>query len=212
MAETPDENKEPVKDSGQRLSRRTQIVLFSTIGVVVAAVVVVVLLLLTGNGEADDSVDTDTEPGEMNVTSPYDLYELPEDTGPGDVQKASLVSISLTSADGTADYFGLSSDTEPAKALMKAIAQAKEVGEAEEGEDTESDEGDEADDSTTTETEVSDDATPDSLITFLFPDRTTLSFVLYLEDGTIARGGRVWLVEGDLATLVDAAVSLHERQ
>lgn len=197
VTDTPTGNGTPPEERNTRMSRRTQLVLLSVILLIIAAVVVVVVLLLTSGNEAGDGGTTGTLAGDTDITSPYDLHELSADTGPGDVQKASLVSISLPAADGASDYYGLSSDTEPAKALMKAVADADEVEASEESTSSES---------TTT------DQVPLSTLTFLFPDRSTLTFELDVDAGTVARGGRVWLVDGDLAALVDAAISLQEGQ
>ena len=204
MSETPPSQNPPAPKRSRRLPRQTQLMLLAVILLIIVAIIVVVALVWGPGDGADDSNGNGTAAGETVVTSPYDLHELPAEAGPGDVEKASLVSISLAAADGSADYFGLSADTEPAKALMKAVADAEEL----EKPDT----TDTTDAVGAAETTAPGDQTPGSMLTFLFPDRTTLAFDLDVDEGTIARGGRVWQVDGDLAALIDAAVSVHERQ
>ncbi len=127
------------------------------------------------------------------VTSPYDLHELPAGTGPGDVGHASLVSISLADQSGKSAYYSLSADTEEFKALAEAVSGADEVGAADVV-------------TTTIAGTSSGTTTVTPTLTFLFTDRTTLAFDLYLKQGIVGRGGDFWKAEGNLEALVQAAV------
>ena len=129
MSEEPIHSEEP---TGDRPSRRSRLIMTTGILLAVAAVIVVVVLLVTGGGdETDDTSGPGTDIGITNITSPYDVHELPADTDLGDVEDATLVSISLVTTGGGAAYYGLSSDTEPAQALIKAVADAKALEAAE---------------------------------------------------------------------------------
>jgi hypothetical protein len=186
------------KLSGARRRRR----LWITVGVLAAAVVVIAVLLavlLGRNGQDGRSGSDDNSGYGTQVTSPYDLHEAPAETGPGDVERATLVSISLLSKDGKSDYYGLSADTTSAKALIGAVSGAEEI--------------DAAAVASTTSTQGSSSVgqeTAASTLTFLFPDRSTLAFDLYVAQGLISRGGHFWRVDGDLAALIEAAVSSQQ--
>jgi hypothetical protein len=146
----------------------------------------------SSNGDSGDSTQ---------VTSPYDLHEAPAETGPGDVKRASLVSISLAAKDGSSSYYGLSVDTAAAKALIRAVSRADEV--------------DAPSIVTATTAPGTAPAAPTSAVstlTFLFPDRSTLAFDLYVEQGIVGRSGHFWRVDGNLATLIEAAVSSRQQQ
>lgn len=160
----------------------------------VAVVVILVILLVGRDDGSDASDDTGTGDGSTDITSPYDVHELPADTGPDDVEQATLVSIALVNESGTVDYYGLSSDTEPAEALMKAISDADELDTSEVP-------------AAISGTAATDEELQAPTITFLFADRGTLAFNLFAEQDIIARGGRFWQVDGDLSTLIEAAVS-----
>jgi hypothetical protein len=187
------------KASGPRRKRRLWIAL-GLLAVVAVVVVVLLVVLLNRDGDKGQSGSTEGGGDATQVTSPYDLHELPAGTGPGDVKNASLVSISLPAAGGRSDYYGLSATTPAAKALIRAISGAREV--------------DPAAVSTTATAVPSTASQAASLatLTFLFPDRSTLAFDLYLGQGIIARGGHSWQVDGDLAALIEAAVSANNQQ
>jgi hypothetical protein len=191
-------SQQPAIERKPRPQRRRRLWVAGGVVVVVAVVVAIILAVVLRHGNANNTSGSDNGTGDATeVTSPYDLHELSADTGPGDVSKASLVSISLPSGDGTSKYYGLSSGTEPANALIEAVAKAKEV---------------EAGDLATTTTQQGGSSTRASTgatLTFLFPDRTTLSFDMYVQQGIIARGGRFWRVDGELSALVEAAVTAH---
>jgi hypothetical protein len=183
---------------GARRRRRLWII----VGLLAAAVIVIAVLLavlLGKGGEEGRSNSNDSSGDGTQITSPYDLHEAPAETGPGDVERATLVSISLPSIDGKSDYYGLSADTTSAKALIAAVSGAEEI--------------DAAAVASTTSTQGSSSAgqgTAASTLTFLFPDRSTLAFDLYVAQGLISRSGHFWRVSSDLAALIEAAVSSQQ--
>lgn len=188
MSEQPTQTDGPAGDQDSpppESSRHSRLLLLLGLLVVVAAVIVV-LFVVVGRGD-DTTSDTTVADGDDStlVTSPYDLHELPADSGPGEVEDATLVSISRPNATGGTDYFGLSSDTDPAKSIIQAVVEAESVEAAQ-----------------VAPTEVS--------ITFLLPDRGTLAFDAYVEADIIGRAESYWRVDGDLANLIDTAVSVGQ--
>jgi hypothetical protein len=130
------------------------------------------------------------------VTSPYDFFELPAGAEPQDVEDASYVSILLVGEGAQLTSYGLSSDMPEAQALRDAVHEAEEADK-------------EVLSSLTTAPQAASggQAGLDSTLTFVFPDRTTLTFDLFVEQGLIARDDRVWQVEGNLVLLVEAAAT-----
>jgi hypothetical protein len=172
------------QDSGGRGARQRRLIFLVAALLVIAAVVIVIVLAVRHDSGTKTTQDSDGSA--TAITSPYDLHELPAGAEPGDVQNASLVSLSLPGDSGTADYYGLSADNPAAKALIQAVSGADEV-------------------------DAPEVSTTASTLTFLFPDRSTLAFDLYLEQGIIGRGGHFWRVDGDLSALVQAAVSANQQ-
>lgn len=201
MPETPTENQPPTDQNPgpSRKERQKRLLVVGAILLAVVAVVVVVVLLVGGGDEGDTSDNGATGDSGTDITSPYDVYEMPADTDIGEVQQATLVSIAVMNAGGALDYFGLSSDTEPAQALMQAVADANEL---------DADEVPAAVSEAAAATPVEEGPS----ITFLLPDRGTLAFGLYADEGIVTREGRFWLVENDLSALITAAVSYQEQQ
>ena len=183
---------------GPRLGRvQRKWLLFGVAGVVVIVVVVLLTVLLTGREDADSGLASDQgDAGETLVTSPYDFFELPAGSEPRDVENASYVSILLASESGQLTSYGLGSEMPEAQALRDAVHEAEETDE-------------EVLSSLATEPRATSDgeAVLRSTLTFVFPDRTTLTFDLFVDQGLIARDGRIWQVEGDLALLVEAAAT-----
>jgi hypothetical protein len=177
-----------------RILRRRRIIFVSAAALLVAAVVVLAVVFAVRDNSSKGPSSTGASGNVTDVTSPYDLHELPAGTGPGAVGQASLVSISIPDANGKSKYYGLSADTDECKALVKAIAGAKEI---------------DASDVVTTTTAgiTSGTVTGASTLTFLFPDRSTLAFDLYLAQGIVGRGGDFWKAQGDLEALVQAAIT-----
>jgi hypothetical protein len=171
--------------------------LFAVAGLVVLVVVVLLAVLLPGRDDADSSLASDEgDSGETLVTSPYDFFELPAGAEPRDVEDASYVSILLVNESGQLTSYGLSSEMSEARALSDAVLEAEEADE-------------EILSSLTTAPEPvsGEEDGLGSTLTFVFPDRTTLTFDLFVDHGLIARDDRVWLVEGDLRFLVEAAAT-----
>lgn len=201
MPETPTENRRETREEAARRARKARqarLLVLAAILLAVAVVVVVVVLLVSQGDDGDASSNGAGDGIGTDVTSPYDVHELPADTGPGNAREATLVSIALMNESGTVDYYGLSSDTEPAEALMKAAADADEIESSEVPAEAFA--------------AAADSSTPLPTITFLFEDRGTLAFDLYIEQDIIARGGRFWQVDGDLSALIDAAVSYQQQR
>jgi hypothetical protein len=165
---------------------------------VVVAAVMVTLVLVDRHKDSSRNAAAEDATIDTPVTSPYDLHEAPAGTGPGGVKSASLVSISLVTEDGKSDYYGLSADTVAAKALIEAVSGADEVDAATIA-------------ATTTGSEAAGQSSAIATLTFLFPDRSTLAFDLYVAQRVIARGGHYWQVAGDLPGLIDAAVSSSQQ-
>jgi hypothetical protein len=188
------------KPSGPRQKRRLWVAIGLAAGMTVV-VAVLLTVLLWPDGEKGRSGSNDGSGDVTQVTSPYDLHEASAETGPSDVKSASLVSISLTAKDGKSNYYGLSANTVAAKALIKAVSGADEVGAAEVV-------------TTTTAPGTAPVSTTSALssLTFLFPDRSTLAFDLYVEQGIVGRSGHFWRVDGDLVALIEAAVSSRQQQ
>ena len=134
------------------------------------------------------------------VTSPYDFFELPAGTEPRDVEDASYVSILLVDASGQITSYGLSMDMDEAQALRTAVYEAEQV-----------DAGILS--SLTTEPQATSDTVTEieSTLTFVFPDRTTLTFDLYADHGLIGRDDQAWQVAGDLALLIEGAATAGSR-
>lgn len=175
--------------------RKRRTILLSAVAVVVVVAIVLVVVFTVRDNSSNGLSATDANGGITDVTSPYDLHELPAGTGPGDVGRASLVSISVPDANGKPKYYGLSADTEECKALVKAVSGAKEV------------DGSDVSTTTTAAGTSSGTVAGASTLTFLFPDRSTLAFDLYLAQGIVGRGGHFWKVQGDLRALVRAAIT-----
>jgi hypothetical protein len=186
------------KDSGGRGARQRRLILLVAGLLIIAAVVIVIVVAVRHDSVTDTTQDSGGSA--TAITSPYDLHELPAGTAPGDVQNASLVSISLPGIGGASDYYGISADNPAAKALIQAVAGADQVDSSE------------APTITVLDTTTSGAPASAATLTFLFPDRSTLAFDLYVEQGLIGRGGHFWRVDGDLAALVQAAVSANEQQ
>ncbi len=169
-------------DGPRNAGRLSRLLLLVAILLVVAAVIVVVFVVVGRDDATTTATTGGVADGATQVTSPYDLHELPADTDPGEVKDASLVSVSLPNDTGGTDYYGLSADTDAAKALIQAVSGAEAV-EAAQVEPTQ------------------------STLTFMFPDRSTLAYELYVQAGVIGRSGGYWRVDGDLAALVEAALA-----
>jgi hypothetical protein len=177
--------------------RRRRLMFLAGAALVVVAAVMVTLVLVDRHKASSRNAAAEDATTATPVTSPYDLHEAPAGTGPGDVKSASLVSISLVTEDGKSDYYGLSADTAAAKALIEAVSGAGEV--------------DAATIATTTTGSAAGQSSAIATLTFLFPDRSTLAFDLYVAQRVIARGGHYWQVAGDLPGLIDAAVSSSQQ-
>jgi hypothetical protein len=177
--------------------RRPKWLVFALAGaIVLVAVILVGVSLHGGADDANDLASDATDSGATEVTSPYDFTELPAGTGPSDVADASYVSVLLVNKSGQLTSYGLSAEVAAAQALKEAVRQAEQV------------DGDILS-SLTTVTQAASAGT-DGLrptLTFVFPDRTTLTFAAYVEQGLIVRDERAWRVEGDLAMLIEAAAT-----
>ncbi len=166
---------------------------------VVTAVIVVAVVLTGPDDDSQPGAGDGTDSGLTGVTSPYDFSELPDQKGPGEVKRASYVSIMLADAAGSLTSYGANATLPTAKALLDAVGSADEVDSATAAALGQGAQG------------AADGATA-STLTFVFPDRSTLTYTLYLDRGLIARGTRAWKPEGDLQKLVQAVVAVGQSQ
>ncbi len=145
-------------------------------GVAVLAVVLVLgYLLLRGGG--DTVPTTTTSAGAPAVTSPYDLTEAGDDFDVRGVGEAKFASLLLETPDGVTSYM-VAAEQEPFAELARAVAEATPV-------------------------DVPAPTTAESL-TFVMPDRVTVTFALDRANSLIAREGAVWRISEDLDSLVSA--------
>jgi hypothetical protein len=161
--------------------------------VIMAAILVTVFLVDRHDDarrEAALAVTSSTD-----VTSPYDFSELPADSRLDIVEDAAFVSIFLPNDEGGTVSYGISSELPSAQALAEAIAGADEV------------DPDALATTTGTLLDPAADVASISTITFVFADRTTLTFALDLDQGLVAREGQAWQPDGDLHALVEAAIA-----
>jgi hypothetical protein len=167
--------------------KRIVILAVVLIDLIIIAVVIAVVLDRNRDAERRDAFFAATSTTE--AVSPYDLTEMPAETDPEMVEGASFISILVPNEAGTLTSYGISADLATAQALVTAILEAEEVEITPAGPDT-------------TTAGVS---TP--TLTFVFPTRETLTFVLDLAQGTISRGEQTWRPGGDLRALVEAATA-----
>jgi hypothetical protein len=171
---------------GRSISMKWFLAMVGGLIVLLAVVVVVVVLVGRDGGNSKDAETADQDAVTL-VTSPYDLVEMPADVDLDAVSKAAFVSVYVPNNDGQLTSYGVSSDLPAAKALTEAVKKADELDQAE-----------------------ADAATgmvaAKSTITFVLPSRETITFSLYVQQGIIAREGHAWRPDGDLASLVDAAI------
>lgn len=162
--------------------------------VVMVAIVATLLLVDRSRDEARRAAAAATTTSTL-IASPYDFSELPGKTDLSVVVNAAFLSIFLPNDDGKLTSYGISSGLTAAQELSAAIRDAEEV-----------DPGDEASTTVTTGQPAAADAVTTSTITFVFADRGTLTFVLDLDRGLIARGEQAWRPAEELRALVEAAI------
>lgn len=137
------------------------------------------------------------------VTSPYDFTELPDETDLDVIEEASFVSILVPDESGDLTSYGVSMELPAAQALSDAVRNAEEA-------DTEiaaTTTGPIPTGTGATAPGHATESTADATVTFVLPNRETLTFVMDLDQGFIARAGRVWRIDGDLEALVEAATA-----
>ena len=160
--------------------------------IVVMAAIVVTVLLVDRSRDDERRAAAAAATSTTGITSPYDLAELPADTDLDVVDDAAFVSIFVPNESGTLTSYGVSAAVTAARALIEAIKDADEV--------------DAATAAAVTGATTEGTATA-STITFVFATRDTLTFVVDLQQGLIARGNRAWKTDGDLRGLVEAATA-----
>jgi hypothetical protein len=175
-------------------SRRTM--LLAAVALVIVVVVVVVVVVVTAGGDKPGKTAVTDGSAATLVTSPYDMIELPAGVSIDLVAKASFISILVPDDKGTLTSYGVKSDLPAAQALIKAITSAKQVDEQLAAAVT----------ATTVPLTAGAGSNATATITFVFASRETLTFALDLEAGLIARESQAWRPEGDLKTLVGAAI------
>jgi hypothetical protein len=144
---------------------------------VVGLMVVLAAGALVLSGGQDRAPTTTTATAGPAVTSPYDLTEAGEDVDLGSVSGAKFASLLLETPDGLTSYM-VAAGQDTFAALADAVAKATEVQ------------------------EPAPDATES--LTFVMPDRVTVTFALDVASGLIAREGTVWRIDGGLDSLVRA--------
>jgi len=178
----------------RRVPLKWALLAFALLLVIMAAIIVTVLLVDRRDDARREAAVAATSTTEF--ASPYDFTELPADADLGMVKNATFVSVLLIGEDSRPIGYGISSERPAAQVLIEAVRQADEVNP-----------GDRPDVAAGAPAQLdSDDATIPA-ITFVFADRTTLTFTLDLEHGLITRGERAWRPEGDIQALIDAAIS-----
>jgi hypothetical protein len=143
-----------------------------------------------------------------DVSSPYDFTELPDEVDLDVIEDASFLSILVPNGIGELTSYGVSMDLPAAKALADAVRDADEV-------DAETaatiagtaSTGGEGTGTGTTGTDPTSAGVAGAALTFVLPSRETLTFLMDLEHGLVAREGRAWQVDGDLRALVQAATA-----
>lgn len=149
--------------------------------IAIAGVVLLAVVLITGllvlRGDGDGAPTTRTTTAGPLVTSPYDLTEAGEDFDLVSLSGAKFASLLLETPTGLTSYM-VAAGQEPFATLADAVAKATEVQEP----------------------------APDAAesLTFVMPDRVTVTFALDVASGLIAREGTVWRIDGDLGSLVRA--------
>ena len=147
------------------------------------------------------------------VSSPYDFTELPDEVDLDVIEDASFLSVLVPNETGELTSYGVSMDLPTAKALADAVRDADEVdaetaatiaGTASTGDDRT---GTGTAGTDPTGAGVAGAGVAGAALTFVLPDRETLTFLMDLEQGLIAREGRAWQVDGDLRALVQAATA-----
>ncbi len=196
MPEEPIGPEDPI--NRRQVSVRRVVFLLALL-LVVAAVIVVAVVLTGPDDDSRPGGADGTDSGLTGVTSPYDFSELPDQKGPGEVERASYVSIMLVDAAGSLTSYGANATLPAAKALLDAVRSSDEVDDATAAALGQNAQG------------TANGATA-STLTFVFPDRSTLTYTLYLNEGLIARGSRAWEPQGDLPKLVQAIVAAGQPQ
>lgn len=160
--------------------------------VVMAAIVLTVFLV-----DRRDDARRAAEAGAMSsaeFSSPYDFSELPAEVDLDRISDAAFVSIFVESETGEPTSYGMSSQLPDVRALMEAVRDADETTAETPATAAAASEGGAATVSTPT-------------ITFVFANRDTLTFVIDMEQGLLLRGERAFAPEGDLRSLMEAAIA-----
>lgn len=155
---------------------------------VIMAIVIVVLVLDNRGDDKARRAEAAATATTTGATSPYDLTELPVGADRDVVDDAAFVSIFTPDDSGRLTSYGISSGLPTAKRLIEAVKKADKV---------------DPDDAAT----ALGGRAAESTITFVLPNRETITFALYLDQGMIARGVEVWKPGSDFVALVDTAIS-----
>ena len=176
------------------MTRRWMLII-TTIVVVVAAVVIAVAAMDQSRGEAPQGAATSGSAS--NMTSPYDLTEISGDLDLDIIEDTSFISILILNTEGRPTSYMADADGAAATALTKAVRGAKQVKSR-----------DLTGSSTTVMTtggETIAGTTP--TLTFVLPTRQTVTFAMDLEHGLLWRQGQAWRPDGELRTLIGAAIT-----
>jgi hypothetical protein len=197
---------------GASMSRRWIVIIAVLALDLIIAIAVVAILLDRERDEARRAAAI-AATSTTGVSSPYDFTELPDEVDLDVIEDASFVSILVPNETGELTSYGVSMDLPAAKALADAVRDADEVDAETAASVLENGAMSEGAPSTdpagagTTGTDSTGARVADAALTFVLPGRETLTFLMDLDQGLIAREGRAWQVDGDLRALVLAATA-----
>jgi hypothetical protein len=169
--------------------------LIITTAVVVVAAIIIAVAMDQSRGDAPRGAATSGSASD--VTSPYDLTEISGDLDLDILEDTSFISILILNAEGQLTSYMADADGAAATALIKAVRGAEQVNSRElTGSSTTV---------MTTGGETIAGTTP--TLTFVLPTHQTVTFSLDLDHGLLWRRGGAWMPEGDLRTLIGAAIT-----
>ncbi len=149
--------------------------------ILIGGAAVLAVVLATGSlvlrGDGDRAATTTASSDGPEITSPYDLSEAGADFDREDLGAAKFASLLLKTPGGLTSYM-IAAGQQPFSALADAVADAVEVP-------------------------LPAPETAESL-TFVMPDRVTVTFSLDVKAALVAREGTVWQVKEDLGSLIRA--------
>jgi hypothetical protein len=189
------------------MSRKWMVIIAVLVVDLIIAITVVAIVLDRERDEARRAAAI-AATSTTGVSSPYDFTELPDEVDLDVIEDASFVSVLVPNETGELTSYGVSMDLPAAKALADAVRDAHELDA--ETAATIAGAASTSDDRTgtgTADTDPTGAGVAGAALTFVLPGRETLTFLMDLDQGLIAREGRAWQVDGDLQALVQAATA-----